>query len=306
MKHKIKYLLLLPIIATLASCGGYSLEYIVEGDRYLSPDFNKNYYEHWDNEFIDAFKSPTRSFDLNDTDKYKSIMSFKDIADIDPSLALSTYSDAEEFGEDYKLNKVDDCFNYGVQSKLFDGISFCRSRYQRVRVQARKKGFSVRLSKESDELDYFAIHFKATTNNQIGCYMCKDYPERGKNKGDKCTVDDDYFHNSSFDLTISLYCKDDDNKIVNYSFVKTITFENNTTNNGREANYKFFAFKASELDIGKEETFTISRMIGFSVTFDNLNDELITYNRDEKSVDISEDDYALFIYEVFMPHTYWH
>lgn len=305
MNKKLKYFLLLPVVATLASCGGYSLEYIVEGDRYMSANFNKNYYESWNDEFKASFANPIKTY-TEATEGLTFIEDFKEVYQLDESTLVNPsapptdpaykelkYSDAEKYGAVYKLNGVDTCFNYGVQSKLFDGISFCRSRYQRVRVQARRNGFSVRLSKESDNLDYFAIQFKATTNNQITCYKV--------DSTELCTKDQDYFHNSDFDMTISIYCKGNVNDIVCYKFVKHIEFHGNKTNDGSESNYKFLAFNLKNI----EGNTTLSRAIGFSVTFDNLQDNLISWNK-SKGVSISEDDYALFIYEVFMPHSNWH
>lgn len=290
MNKKLRPLLLL-MLPALASCGGFSLDYIVKGDKYISADFNENYYEHWDIELKNA--EHVKTYTEADT---TFIEDFADIGLIDQKLLLENpYEDVEEYGKDYRLNKTNDIFNYGVQSKLFDGISYCRSRFQKVRVQSKKSGFSTRISKESDELSYFALHFKATTNNQIKAYKVGT-DELGNR-------DQDYFHTSSFDLTISLYVKDSQNKIVAYDFKKNILFDG-VTNNGAEANYKFLAFNCRE--VGAEQ-FTISRVVGFSVTFDNLNDELIKWNNENHpDIDIDEDDYALFIYEVYMPYTYWH
>lgn len=306
MNKKLKYALLLPILGVLASCGGYSLDYIVDGDRYLSADFNKNYYTSWNAELTESNKNPVKTFNEDDiffieevSDAYlfdRGLLVKPDAEPSDPDYHKIKYLDVEEYGEDYKLNSLSDCFNYGVQSKLFDGISYCRSRYQRVRVQANRSGFSVRLSKESDALDYFAIHFKATTNNQIKCYKVgtEEY----------ATKDSDLFHTSTFDLTISIYCKNDNSGIDCYNFAKHIEF-NGTTNNGSESNYKFVSFQLKDLPDGSPAGLTLRRCVGFSVQINNLQDELITWNKN-KGVSISEDDYALFIYEVFMPHTYWH
>ena len=49
-------------------------------------------------------------------------------------------------------------------------------------------------------------------------------------------------------------------------------------------------------------------MIGFSVSLKNIQDDLIL-NNEGKSIDgklVEKIDYALFIYEVFLPYTYWH
>ena len=302
---KNRLLLLLPCVAALASCGGYALDYIVEGDRYLSADFNKNYYEHWDDELKNA---PTvLSFDDNSPINY--INKFSDIGQVDEVLSVSNpYASMSDpitkYGGDYKLNNLDSSFNYGVQSKLFDGIMFCRKRYQRVRVQARHGGFSVRFSKESDEMSYFAMHFKATTNNQIDCYdEDGNYAHTQKQK-------DDLQHNSEFDLTVSIYFKNDSNNIVKCDVTKHMVFDNNTTNDGSEPNYRFFAFKCKEMKVSEEsqEKYTLSRVVGFSVNIDNIQDSLITYNNvNHPEIDlVTNRDYALFIYEVFMPYTYWH
>ena len=291
MNKRFKLLLLL-LLPSLSSCGGFSLDYIVQGNKYNSPNFDDNYYEHWDPELKKAehIKTFTNS-------EVTFIESFNDIGQIDENLLVDNpYKDTDlemTYGKDYRLNKVDQSFMYGVQSKLFDGITYCRSRFQAVRVQSNRKGFSVRIPKESDSLSYFAIHFKATTNNQIECYKVNS-DELAKN-------DQELFHTSSFDLTISLYCKNEKNQIVAYDFTKNVLFDG-VTNDGRESNYKFFAFNTKNIG---EDNFTISRVVGFSVIFDNLNDELINWNK-TKNVDIDEDDYALFIYEVFMPYTYWH
>ena len=292
MKKRIRPFLLL-MLPALASCGGYSLDYIVKGNKYVSADFNENYYEHWDNELKNASHIRT----ITDTDT-RFIESFADIGLIDEKLLVENpYTDVEEYGADYRLNRTNQIFNYGVQSKLFDGISYCRSRFQKVRVQARRSGFSVRISKESDELNYFAVHFKATTNNQINCYKVGT-DVMGQTDGD-------LFHTSSFDLTVSLYCKNNKNQIVAYDFKKNIEF-NGTTNNGAEQNYVFLAFDTKSIGAtDSDEGLTISRVVGFSITFDNLQDDLIEWNK-TKGVDIDEDDYALFIYEVFMPYSYWH
>ena len=67
--------------------------------------------------------------------------------------------------------------------------------------------------------------------------------------------------------------------------------------NGDEENNWWIGFDTMDL-----EEYSLSRLVGFSVTFDILSDDLIEWN-ETKGVDI---DYALFLYEVFFPYTYWH
>ena len=276
--NKKSHLFVLLMLPALSSCGGFSLDYIVEGDKYISYDFKENYYEHWDSELKNA--EHKASFDKN----ANRILKYSDIGQIDKNLLIDNpYDDVRSYAEAFNLMSVDQSFYYGVQSKLFDGEAYCDGYYQRHRVQSNEQGFSVRFSKESDELTYFAMQFKATTNNQIECYKV------GSN--DKARSDQDMFHNSTIKLTITLYVKEDA-KIVGYDFYSDIAFDNNTTNDG--SHYKFYAFDLTE--------HSLSRLVGFSVTFNILNDDLIEWNQ-TKGVDI---DYALFLYEVFFPYTYWH
>lgn len=278
--NKKNRLLILLALPALSSCGGFSLDYIVEGDKYISYDFKENYYEHWDDELKNA--NHAGSFDKN----AEKILSYNDIGQIDKNLLIDNpYDDVRSYAAAFNLMNVDQSFYYGVQSKLFDGEAYCDGYYQRHRVQSNEQGFSVRFSKESDELTYFAMQFKATTNNQIECYKV--------GSDEKARNDHDMFHNSEIKLTITLYVKEE-SKISGYDFYSDIAFDNYTTNDGGV--YKFYAFDLTNLG------FTLSRLIGFSVTFEILNDDLIEWN-ETKGIDI---DYALFLYEVFFPYTYWH
>ena len=274
-KHN-KYLLFIPLIF-LTSCGAYK-DYLVPGNKYNSPVFVENYYTHWDNELKNATK--VESKDVTDS----KITKFSDLGDIDPNIAAGVvhYGDAEEYGLDYKMNNLDDSFNYGYQSKLFDGRVICGGLYQLSRIQTMDKGFSIRFAKESDELHYFAMQFKTTTDNTKQTYIL--------NEDTIATSDSQLFHNSTIDLKITLYVRDN-NRIVGHPYVSTIEYINNETNHG--SSYTFFAFS-----LENEE---LSRLIGVSVEYE-YSDPLIDWNK-TKGVDI---DYALFLYEMFLPYTYWH
>ena len=274
MKHKNnKYLLLLPLVA-LTSCG-YSLDYIVEGNKYNSSIFAENYYSHWDQELKNARQGESRTITNH-------ITSFGDLFKIDADV-LGKYSTADDYGEEYKMNLVDDMFNYGYQSKLFDGQVQCLGYYQLARVQIDEQGFSMRFSKEGNNLDYFAMQFKATTDNTASSYKVNS-DELAKN-------DAEMFHNSTLNLTVSLYTKNDDNNIIKNDFVTEIVFDNNTTNQGNH--YKFLAFSLKD--------YNLSRLVGMSFTY-TVDDELINWNK-QKGIDI---DYSLMLYEVFLPYTSWH
>ena len=278
MNKKLRQLILL-VLPALASCGGFSLDYIVEGDKYNSYNFLENYYEHWDDELKNA--QEVAQIDVTDA----RILNFKDIGKVDPNYLTTPKEELptlREFAKKHCLMGYDQMFYYGVQSKLFDGEAYCDGYYQRHRVQTNPNGFSVRFSKESDELTYLAFQFKSTTNNQLVCY-----PVGGSSYA---TNDHQLFHSSTIDLHLSVYTKDN-NKIVSHKFSSEIT--NDGTNDG--SNYIFYAFDLTEYEL--------SRMVGFSVTFDIVHDELIEYN---KTKGINYIDYALFVYEVLLPYTYWH
>lgn len=269
---KMKYSLLLPLVA-LTSCG-YSLEYIVPGNIYLSPVFVENYYDHWDKEFVNLVDNDP--VDLGDENDGKFIKSIKDVAKVDKNLIVDNpyaelYEAAalDQYGLDMNLISYDSSFNYGVQSKLFDGETRCKSRYQRVRVQTRDTGFSVRFSKESDELTYFAFVFKAAVDYTKPAYQ--QYVGH---------------HNSTItELHISIYTKEG-LKIVNNEFVgHNIEIDGNSTNAEK---YYFYAFDLTEYEL--------SRAVGFSISYDYVDEKASQY----------ELDYSLFIYEAFLPYTYWH
>ena len=284
MNKKAKYLLLLPI-TMITSCG-YSLSYIVEGNLYNSPVFSENYYQHWDNELKNS------SLKSNNDVSSNAITSYQDIGNVDPNFAIDNpYKYVDEYGMEYRMNKLDESFNYGVQSKLFDGRVFCERYFQRSRVQTDENGFSVRFAKESDELHYFAMQFKATTDNALDCYPVNSNEISIYDPLDHNVHDNALRHDSHVNMTISLYCKNG-SIIEKHQFNSTIDF-NGTTNDGDY--YVFYAFDL--------EGYNLSRLVGFSVEY-TVQDDLIDWNKN-KGLE-TEIDYALFIYEVFLPYTYWH
>ena len=284
-----KYFLLLPTVI-VTSCGT-SVDYLVPGNKYNSPVFTENYYSHWDSELRSAKKAEEKIMTEH------SITKFSDLDQIDPNQATGIihYTNANDYGEDYKMNSVDDSFNYGYQSKLFDGQMVCGAQnyhpewaYQLGRIQTNEKGFSVRFAKESDDLHYFAMQFKASTNNQIDCYPVGS---------DQLSLASDPYHdeqirhNSVVTLTVSIYVKTNKGIVV-HPYTSVINFDNNNTNNG--GYYIFYAFSLEEENL--------SRAIGVSFTF-SVEDALITHNINKGITNI---DYALFLYEMFLPYTYWH
>lgn len=285
-----RYLLLLPMVMVV-SCGT-SVNYLVPGNKYNSPIFTENYYRHWDSELKNAKKVEAK--DVTDS----SIRKFSDLDLIDPNVAtgIVSFDNANQYGAAYKMNSVDDSFNYGYQSKLFDGQMVCGAQnyhpeyaYQLGRIQTDSNGFSVRFAKESDDLHYFAMQFKASTNNQIDCYPVGSSTLSPASDG--AAHDDRIRHASTIELTVSIYVKTNKG-IVAHPYVSEIIFPESATNNG--GYYVFYAFS-----LENEE---LSRAVGVSFAF-TYNDELINWN---KTKGIDNIDYALFLYEVILPYTYWH
>ena len=275
----------------VTSCGT-SVNYLVPGNKYNSPIFTENYYTHWDSELKNARKEDEKILTDN------SITKFTDLDRIDPNVAtgIVSFASANEYGAAYKMNDVDDSFNYGYQSKLFDGQMVCGAQnyhpeyaYQLGRIQTNEKGFSVRFAKESDDLHYFAMQFKASTNNQIDCYPVNSGTLSPASDGGQ--HDDLIRHNSVINLTVTIYTKTNKG-IVAHPYTSEINFDENHTNNG--SFYIFYGFSL--------ENENLSRAVGVSFTFIYV-DELIEWN---KTKGIDNIDYALFLYEMFLPYTYWH
>ena len=161
-------------------------------------------------------------------------------------------------------------------------------------MQINRNGFSIRFSKESTDLHYFALNFKASTDNTKKCY-----PVDGTTLA---TTDTQLFHNSKINLTITLYNKTL-NGIEGYPFSMDVEFDNKHTNDGHY--YTFIAFDL--------EDYELSRLVGVSLEFTVLEDALISYKEgktyieggETKNVDLTIDDYALFLYELFFPYTSW-
>ena len=274
----------------VVSCGT-SIDYLVPGNKYNSPIFTENYYRHWDKELKNA-----RKVEAKDVTEF-SITKFTDLDQIDPNVAtgIVSFANANEYGAAYKMNSVDDSFNYGYQSKLFDGQMVCGAQnyhpeyaYQLGRIQTDSNGFSVRFAKESDDLHYFAMQFKASTNNQFDCYPVNSDTISLATDGDHDSL---LTHASVIELTVSIYLKTNKG-IVAHPYVSTIEFPNHSTNNG--GYYVFYAFSLEDEEL--------SRAVGVSFTF-TYEDELIEWN---KTKGIDNIDYALFLYEMFLPYTYWH
>lgn len=306
MRNRFKYLMLLPL-TTIVSCG-YSTSYLVEGNKYTSSVFKENYYTHWDKELKTAHKNPI--VDVTDETIVSGVSysffgsnTINGLSEIDPNF-FEKDPGLEEYSGEYKMNSVDDIFNYGYQSKLFDGQMVCGGQnghpeyaYQLGRVQINQSGFSIRFSKESNELHYFAMNFKATTDNTIKCDPVPNTTDPHS------SIDVQLYHESTFTLLVTLYLKTN-NGIEGYPFSIDVSLTGKVNNSYKTNNGSYYNFLAFDLQKYKTETFSFTRLVGVSVEYEVTSDTLIEYNAG-RGVDISYDDYALFLYEMFFPYTSW-
>ena len=280
MKSK-RLLVLLPVIF-LSSCG-FNSSYLIEGNKYNSPVFAENFYTHWDDELKNAKAGLNE--DVNAIESFDKLYTIDQNVIEELSTLKQKYAYADDYAVDYKMNNVDDSFNYGYQSKLFDGQVQCLGYYQLARVQIYDSGFSMRFSKESSELSYFAMQFKATTDNTVDCYPVDS---ETISPADKTDHDSKLFHSSTIKLNIGIYTKDG-NEIKKNTFSSVVV--NNNTNRG--SSYIFHAFDLKE--------YNLSRCVGLSVDYEVLEDKLVSQNK-EKGIDL---DYSLMLYEMFLPYTSW-
>lgn len=288
MKNKSKLLFLLPVIA-LSSCG-YRVPDLVDGDMYNSPIFEKNFYREHDNKLVNAKQGQAVTLD---DDKDKVIFNFEELKKLDPTASTVHEYTPTQYGEHYNLSSVDASFKYGYLSKLYNGAMVCGGRYQLSRVQIDTNGFSQKFIKESSNskaLDYFALSFRASTDNPNPCYAKVGQPEKAKH------ADSELFHNSTVTLTVSIYTKNDKEEIVKNDFTHDVAFDNSSTNRGSgtwsKDTYRFYAFSLAN--------YNLTRVCGIGMTY-TYNDELVQYNN-EKGVNML---YSLMLYEVFFPYSEW-
>lgn len=316
MNKRLKYLFLLPM-TMVVSCG-YSTSYLVEGDQYVSKYFEKNYYTHWDSELQSAKKLDP--INVNDSKVVVPIFyssgnpyEFKNLdglGKIDPNY-FDNAPDVDTYGEQFKMGDIDDSFRYGYQSKLFDGQMVCggqngRDEYAQAkgRVQIKESGFSVRFSKESSKLHYFAMQFKASTDNTVPCYL-----EGGDVKAKQ--ADELLFHESTIQLTITIYAKNG-TSIVAQPFIVDVDLTGEfihgdiKNEKGEIVGYKYWKktncghfYNFLAFDVQNYQY--MNRVVGVSVEYTVTQDNLVAYNK-TKGVDVP---YAMFLYEIFFPYTSW-
>lgn len=289
MNNRIKFLLIAPTLL-LSGCG-YGLKEIYPGNVYNSVDYYQNFYREWDKDInyhnekskiINVTEEPYLLDKDNDLvfEKY----SDSNFAIIQPDYESYSYSsDIYEppegklsYGQTFKLSKTEPSFKYGYISKLFNGQMFCNGNYELARVQIDESGFGMEFSKELDNYSYFALNLKASI----------DYRRDGKNTNIPN-------HNSSAELLINFYCKNDDGKYRRVPVKYTIdNIKTNASETIDGSNYTFFGFSLDNIKI--------DRCVGLSIEYNLINDEYITAHPNEGWT------HCLLLYELFLPNSTWH
>ena len=172
---------------------------------------------------------------------------------------------------------------------------FCHGRYQQARVQLDEDGFGAIFSKETDNLNYIAMSFKASYDyTHAGEYDFNDNgtiePNENVSNGLKTGVL----------LKISLYSKTDDGYEKNTFSYKVNDILTNPSESPFDPPYKFFGFR-----LGNRH---LSRVCGISIEYDfdrdSIADNPMGYLTDGNGNPVRLD-YSLMFYEIFMPGTTW-
>jgi len=288
-KLKVCSLLILVPFIFLSSCG-LKIDELVDGDMYNSPIFVKNIYD----KKADGFKSAKDGLNVTlDKEKDIVITEFKELEKLDPqAYKVKELNTTEKYGKEMYMSKYESSFKYGYVSKLFDARMVCGGYYQLSRVQIVERGFSSQFYKIGtgmNDLTYFAVHFRATTDNTINCY-----DKYGKEFVAGKSSDSQLNHNSEIFVHVDIYTINDSGEPVKNRFTaKEIKFSNNSTNEG--SSYKFLGFSF------KNYYKNLNRINGFGISFTVDSDELMSQEKN-KGIDLS---YSLMLYEAFIPGLTW-
>ncbi len=296
---------------TLSACG-YGLKEYYSGDAYNSGNFQKDYYRVW-NTKIDPKNEKNQIVNTNEynlsSDSDYVFESYNDqnfrLCDEEAQQNLTYVDDYFSGDSDFyldvgygptrKLSRTNSFFRYGYLSKLFDGQMFCHGRYQQARVQIDEDGFGAIFSKETDNLNYIAMSFKASYDyTHAGEY---DFNDNGIVEENENVSN---YLETGVTLKISLYSKTEDGYDKNTFSYKIDNIKTNPKEDPFNPPYKFFGFR-----LGNRH---LTRVCGISVEYDfdrdNITDNPMGYLKDGNGNHV-ELDYSLMLYEIFMPDTTW-
>lgn len=297
---KKKLFSILPLIVLLTACG-YDMRELYKGDAYNNPVFEENYYRLY-SEQIDK-NNPNNTlvgeptiYNLDDNDYLRTYSELEEsgldpyVFKPSPSYPKGGFSIAAEsrnnpdiianfsnsnlkneahlygYGPSYKMNRVDDIFSYGYLSKLYDGQMTCLGYYQLARVQMDECGFGVVYDKEMvNNSKYISFQFKGQ--------LYKENTEIG-------------LHYSNVIFKVSLYSR-----------------------NGSEFKENQFVINLNNLPTNRDdytlltipiEKYNFSRIAGYSISYEFINDELLDAANDKKGYQ-----YSIMLYEVLFPNSSW-
>ncbi len=265
MKNKFIFKCLSICLVFVLTACGKDLQEVFDGDEYNDPVFVNNYYR----ECPDVFESVEPIVETLNPGEYVRTYESATKNYYDEDMSKLDYTSS--YAENKKLSLIDDSFKIGYVSKLFDGQMFCNGDFQLSRIQIDDEGFGMMFAKEMYDYDYFALNFKAAADNPDGSHVSPHY--------------------SHVVLYITFYMRSG----VNYNALKVeIDLDNiptNMTERNNNDTYVFLAFKLKSLSQ------SLKRMCGIKINYEFKSDDY-----KDKDNDIN---YALMLYELLLPNSYW-
>ena len=165
-----KIMILASLLSIVALSGCAVSKNVYDLRDYCDPVFENNYYREKDESIVDNIsekknveldKSKDKVFETYD--ELKTLRLDEDVNADKVTYDTMIHSNVNTtYGTSKCLGNYDDSFNYGMLSKLTDGLLFCDQKtFQGVRVQIDKDGFVQKYDKSICESYYFALSFKA-------------------------------------------------------------------------------------------------------------------------------------------------
>lgn len=276
---KNKAFLLLPILL-LTSCGSIVNDLVPFGYDH-GTDWFSNYYEHFDENYLNAVITHHELTDENifrryTDDNFKNL--FPDYLKYDYENDYTETYDEEfqkitgrvgGYSQNYKLSKTNTLVKDGYASKLFDGNMFCHGKYEAARVQIKEKGCSVSFKKKLIKADYVALNLKSSLDFK-------------NNKNITEHLDD-------IKLSLTFY-KQSGSSYIGDSYSYSLKDIRTNIQGEATSNYVFYGFSLKNINIEGVSGMSISYTI-----------EKESYNN-EKGTNYA---HALLLYELLLPNASW-
>lgn len=292
MKSVSKCLLVLPSLL-VTSCG-YRLK-----ELYNSNDYNSIYYsENYVRTKVDDFKGASRKeikLDQEDNYVFTSLSNphyTRYLSDPDQSVYKHL------FDKTISMIQIDDSFEYGMNSKLFDGWWECGSHNEKARIQIDEDGFDMKFEKQCRQRpDYLILSFQSAIGD-IRDKSFKQYKanERYPKENLSCEVT----------LNIDFYLLEN-NK---YSCIScSYDIEERKCN---QLDFVFFGF-----ELGDKINLSLCKGVSISYKIKSIKngEEDVTEKYNHKMEDLEGLDkntsekvygHALWLYEFYLANSTWH